>query len=379
MGWWVDLEMVQHKRPNPSDSFIFDRTGHSTRNRVVLAAMTNKQSHSDGTLSDNEIRWLTRRAKGCFGIITTAAAHVSKDGQGWDGELGLFDDMHIDKLTTLTDSIHTHGSLIFAQLFHGGMRAPQYLTGKQPISASKVRCDESESGFARSASGKDIKRVIQDFTSSAVRCVKSGFDGIELHGAHGYLLSQFLGTKTNMRTDEWGGDIKGRSRLLIEIYRSIKENVPDSFIVGTRISPEIKNLGINLDDSINLAGFLRDEGVDYLHLSCWDVFMNSREYPDDPRRLTEWFTKSFDDLPPIISTGSVWSKSDAQELIDQGADLIGVARVGIPYPDWAENLSQKNYDPPRAPFTVKQLREADLSDVFINYMRKWKGFVCNNN
>jgi len=379
MGWWVDLEMVQHKRPNPSDSFIFDRTGHSTRNRVVLAAMTNKQSHSDGTLSDNEIRWLTRRAKGCFGIITTAAAHVSKDGQGWDGELGLFDDMHIDKLTTLTDSIHTHGSLIFAQLFHGGMHAPQYLTGRQPISASKVRCDESENGFARSASGKDIKRIIQDFTSSAVRCVKSGFDGIELHGAHGYLLSQFLGTKTNMRTDEWGGDIKGRSRLLIEIYRSIKENVPDSFIVGTRISPEIKNLGINLDDSINLAGFLRDEGVDYLHLSCWDVFMNSREYPDDPRRLTEWFTKSFDDLPPIISTGNVWSKSDAQELIDQGADLIGVARVGIPYPDWAENLSQKNYDPPRAPFTVKQLREADLSDVFINYMRKWKGFVCNNN
>ena len=81
---------------------------------------------------DEEIKWLTRRAKGGFGIITTAAAHVSKDGQGWDGELGLFDDMHIDKLTTLTDSIHTHGSLSFAQLFHGGMRAPQYLTAKPP-------------------------------------------------------------------------------------------------------------------------------------------------------------------------------------------------------------------------------------------------------
>ena len=371
--------MIQHKQRNPSDSFTFNRTGHNTRNRAVLAAMTNKQSHSDGTLSDKEMRWLKRRAKGCFGIITTAAAHVSKDGQGWEGELGLFDDMHIDKLTTLTDSIHTYGSLIFAQLFHGGMRAPQYLTGREPISASKVRCDESESGFSRSASGKEIKKIIRDFTSAAIRCVKSGFDGIELHGAHGYLISQFLGTKTNKRTDEWGSDLKGRSRFLIEIFRSIKENVPDSFIIGTRISPEIEKLGINLNDSINLAGFLRDEGVDFLHLSCWDVFANSKEYPDDPRKLTEWFTQSFDDLPPIISTGSVWSKSDAQELIDQGADLIGVARVGIPYPDWAENLSQENYDPPRAPFTVKQLREADLSDVFINYMRKWKGFVCNNN
>ena len=113
--------MVQNKRPGPSDSFIFNRTGHKIRNRAVLAAMTNKQSHSDGTLSNSEMKWLTRRAKGGFGIITTAAAHISKDGQGWNGELGLFDDMHIDNLTKLTDSIHSHGSLSFAQLFHGGM------------------------------------------------------------------------------------------------------------------------------------------------------------------------------------------------------------------------------------------------------------------
>ena len=84
-------------------------------------------------------------------------------------------------------------------------------------------------------------------------------------------------------------------------------------------------------------------------------------------------------MPPIISSGSGWSTADAQELMNQGADLIGVARVGIPHPDWAENLSQENYNPPRAPFTVKQLREVDLSDVFIDYMRKWKGFVCDNN
>tara|TARA_B100001250_G_scaffold403415_1_gene417929 strand:- start:1095 stop:2222 length:1128 start_codon:yes stop_codon:yes gene_type:complete len=371
--------MIQHQQLDPSDSFIFNRTGHRLRNRTVLAAMTNKQSHSDGTLSDEEIRWLTRRAKGGFGIITTAAAHVSKDGQGWDGELGLFNDMHIDKLTILTESIHSYGSLSFAQLFHGGMRAPQYLTAKTPISASKFLCDESKSGFTRPASEKDIKRIINNFTAAAVRCVKAGFDGIELHGAHGYLISQFLGTKTNMRKDEWGGNLKNRSRFLIEIFRSIKKNVPDSFIVGVRISPEISDLGINLDDSICLAGLLRDEGIDFLHISCWDAFAKSKEYPDDPRRLTEWFVQSFDDFPPIISTGSIWSRSDAQEIMNQGADLIGVARVGIPYPDWAKKISQENYDPPRAPFTVAHLRAADLSDVFINYMRLWDGFVSDNN
>ena len=226
----------------PSDPFTFARTGHVVRNRSVLAAMTNKQSHKDGSLSDQEIKWLNRRAKGGFGIVTTAAANISKDGQGWKGELGLYDDRYIDNLIKLVNSVHNHDSLIFAQLFHGGMRAPESLTGTQPISASRVACKESSTGYTKPASADDIRRIIQDFTLAAERCVRSGFDGIELHGAHGYLISQFLGKETNLRKDEWGGDIKGRSKFIIEIYRSIKNSVPESFIVGVRISPEIENL-----------------------------------------------------------------------------------------------------------------------------------------
>ena len=365
------------KLSNPFDTYKFKRSGKSATNRAVLAAMTNKQSFDDGILSKDEINWLTRRAKGGFGIVTTAAAHVSKDGQAWQGELGVFDDIHIDGLNVLTDSIHGYDSLILAQLFHGGMHAAQSLTGVTPLSASKVRTNESESGYARSASDEDIDRIIDDFTSAAVRCVQAGFDGIELHGAHGYLISQFLGTKTNMRIDKWGGNLKNRSRLLIEIFRSIKNNVPDSFIVGVRISPEIKSMGIGLDESIPLAADLRDEGVDYIHLSCWDSFGNSIAYPDDPKTLTEWFVESCEELPPIISTGSVWSSLDAQNLMRQGADLIGVGRVGIAHPDWATHLSNTDYDPARPPFTVSQLREAQLGDVFIDYMRKWEGFVAD--
>jgi len=89
----------------PSDSFVFQRTGIKTKNRVVLAAMTNKQSHDDGTLSNEEINWLLHRAKGGFGIITTAATHVSKDGQSWDGEFGVFDDLHLDQLNKLTNLV----------------------------------------------------------------------------------------------------------------------------------------------------------------------------------------------------------------------------------------------------------------------------------
>ncbi len=337
--------------------------------------MTNKQSHKDGSISEEEIKWLTRRAKDGFGMVTTAAANVSRDGQGWEGEIGLFSDNQIPNLITLTNNIKNYPSLILAQLFHGGMRSPQSLTGVTPISASKNACKESKNGFSNACSSADIQRLIKSFTESALRCVESGFDGVELHGAHGYLISQFMGSKSNRRTDKWGGNFLDRIRFLIEIYRSIKKEVPESFIVGVRISPEIESLGIKLEESIDLTKILTREGIDFIHLSCWDVFSRSIEYPNNSKRLTEWFTESIDELPPVISTGGVWSSKDAEDLFKQGADLIGVGRVGIAHPDWAKHFSKTDYNPQLPPFSSEYLKSVDLSNVFINYMRNWDGFV----
>ena len=120
----------------PSDPFTFPRTRQVVRNRSVLAAMTNKQSHTDGTLSDEEINWLVKRAEGGFGIITTAATHVVPEGQGWDGEMGVWGDHQLPGLTRMADEIRGHGAISLAQIFHGGMRCPQRLTSVQPASAS---------------------------------------------------------------------------------------------------------------------------------------------------------------------------------------------------------------------------------------------------
>ena len=358
-----------------SQKFIFQRTGHIVRNRTVLAAMTNKQSHDNGILSDNEIKWLTRRAKGGFGIITTAATHVSQDGQGWEGEFGTFDDLHIPRLSELANNLKQNGAISIAQIFHGGMRSPQKLTGLQPISASKNSCEESYSKYSREATEDDIYRLINDFRDAALRCYDAGFDGIELHGAHGYLISQFLGSKTNRRSDQWGGDINSRSKFLVEIIRSIKSTLPKDFLIGVRISPEIDKIGIKLHDSITLAKILRDECVDFLHLSCWDSFSRSKCEPDDPRSLTEWFTSTICDLPPIICTGGVWDNADAISVFSQGADFVGVARAGIAHPDWAMKISNQDYKPQKPPFSSLQLEEAVLSRKFIDYMRLWDGFV----
>ena len=362
---------------NPNSNFLFKRSGVQSKNRIVLAAMTNKQSFEDGIISGDEINWLSRRAEGGFGIITTAATHVSKHGQGWEGEFGVFDDKFIPSLTKLTQSIHRYEGLVFAQLFHGGIRSPEYLTGMQPISADKVECKESKSGFSIKASEDDIKRIIKEFTYAAVRCVNAGFDGVELHGAHGYLISQFLSKSINKRKDRWGGDLKGRSRLLLEIFTSIRKHVPEKFIVGIRLSPEIKGLEISLNDSLELVKKLCHLDVDFIHLSCWDIYAHSSQYPKNSKTVTEWFSKSIDNLPPIIVTGNIWSSQDAQNAMGQGADLIGVARAAIPYPDWAKNIIDPKYDPPRGPYTSQQLKKAHLSDVFINYMRKWEGFVVD--
>jgi 2,4-dienoyl-CoA reductase-like NADH-dependent reductase (Old Yellow Enzyme family) len=337
--------------------------------------MTNKQSYENGILSSDEIQWLTRRAKGGFGIITTAATNVSRDGQGWEGEFGTFDDFHIPGLSELASNIKQNGALSIAQIFHGGMRAPQKITGLQPISASKNDCEESYCKYSRKATEDDIYRLINDFSDAALRCHKAGFDGIELHGAHGYLISQFLGSKTNRRTDQWGGDIQNRAKFLVEIIRSIKSIVPKDFLIGVRISPEISKLGIELHDSITLSKILRDEYIDFLHLSCWDCFSPSKCEPDNPRLLTEWFTSTISDLPPLICTGGIWDNADVQSVFTQGADFVGVARVGIAHPDWPINISNQDYRPKKPPFSRLQLKEANLNEKFIDYMRSWDGFV----
>ncbi len=361
--------------PKISDSFFFPRINLKIQNRTLLAAMTNMQSHDNGLLSDDEINWLLERAKGGFGIITTAATNVSKEGKAWNGEFGVFDDCQIPQLKKLTSSIHKTKSIILAQLFHGGIKSPQKITGSVPLSASVLDCNESNTGKSKSASQEDIQKIIDDFKNSAIRCYESGFDGIELHGAHGYLISQFLGKKTNLRKDEWGGNLKNRSRLLIEIFKSIRCSVPDDFIIGVRISPEIDSLGIELNDSIKLVGILKDLELDFIHLSCWDAFAKSKSFKNDNRTLTQIITESYEKLPTIISTGNVWSSLDANKLLKQGADLVGVGRVAIGHPQWANNVSDLDYNPKRPPFSTSELAKVKLNPTFINYMKNWNGFV----
>ncbi|QDU65308.1 NADH:flavin oxidoreductase [Engelhardtia mirabilis] len=359
--------------PRVLQPFRFPRTGHSIANRVVLAAMTNKQSHADGSLSDDELAWLAARAS--FGIVTTCAAHVARDGQGWDGELGVFDDALLPGLTRLAEALNAAGTTSLAQIFHGGVRAPSRLTGLQPWSASAFELDAPNFEPPRPATERDIEGAIAAFASAAVRCAAAGFDGVELHGAHGYLITQFLGTITNTREDEWGGSLERRARFVREILAAVKAAVPDTFLVGVRLSPEVPDMGVTLADSLQVARWLVEDGVDFLHVSNWDSFKPPAAHPDSDRPLTTWFRDAVGPEVPVIATGGVWTPAQADEVLAHGADMIGLARAAIGHARWPLDAATPGWEPQRPPYTADHLRANALGEAFIDYMRRWPDFV----
>ncbi len=356
----------------PNDAFVLPRTGRLLRNRSVLAAMTNKQSNLDGTLSAEEIHWLTRRAEGGFGIVTTAAANVTETSRGWDGEMGVWGDHQIPGLTAMANQISQHGAIGLVQLFHGGMRSPESINGVQPVSAS-INTEAGMEGSTRALSDAEVLSLVDDFAQAALRCQAAGFDGVELHGAHSYLICQFLGAKTNRRDDDWGGTFDKRCRFLFAIIEAVRALTSPDFLIFVRISPTIEKIGLELEDTLELAKKLSKTGIDGLHVSCWDVFQSVED--GDERRLTRRFSEVLPADFPLISTGAVWSSSDAQFVLDEGAQLVGVGRVAIAHPDWPVRLGDGSYHPQRPPFSAQHLAEAGLSPVFIDYMRRWKNFV----
>ena len=249
--------------PSPFDPLSF-RCGAVAKNRLALAPLTNQQSHPDGTLGEDELRFLARRARGGFGLVETCAAHVSPEGQAFEGQLGIHSDAHLPGLTRLASVLAAHGALGVVQLHHGGARSPSALIGQQPLGASALPEPPPGMESPRAASSADVERLADDFVQAAQRAYRAGFQGVELHGAHAYLLGQFLSSATNRRSDAWGGSLENRARLLRTIARRVRISVPASFLLGVRLSPEDfgTTRGLDLDESIQVARWLADDGVD---------------------------------------------------------------------------------------------------------------------
>ena len=348
------------------------RCGVVVPNRVALAPMTNGQSLADGQLGEDEYAWLARRVDGGFGMIETCAAHVSQDGKAWAGELGTDRDDDLPGLTRLAARIQQRGAVGIVQLFHGGVRASSKVSGQPVWSASSWREDAPDFEVPRVATEADIVRVIGRFADAAARAQAAGFDGVELHGAHGYLLGQFLS-----RTMNPGVELAGRARLIRDVMRAVRARCGARFAVGVRLSLEDRGQarGLDLDESLCVARWLADDGADFIHASLWDIRAMAAKRPDaHPIPLLR------EALPrevAVSACGSIWTHADATFAFERGADMIALARAAIVHPDWPRLARDPSWQPRRPPFTRAELLDRAVSPVFIGYLTRWKNFVAD--
>src|SRR6202453_2351379 len=288
--------------------------GPAWKNRFMLAPLTNTQSHADGTLSDDEFNWLTYRATGGFAQVMTCAAHVQASGQGFPGQLGVFSDDQLPGLTRLAATIRAEGAVSSVQLHHAGIRSPAALIGEAPRGPS----EDAETG-ARALTLGEVEALREDFIAAAVRAEKAGFDGVELHGAHGYILCAFLSPETNRRDDRYGGSLENRARLLFEIIDGVRARTRPDFQLGLRISPE--RFGLKFADQIEVARWMLGSGdLDYLDMSLWDSFKPPVDEAHASRPLIDWFAELPRGATRLGAAGKLMTGADTRRLVDAGAD-----------------------------------------------------------
>ena len=345
--------------------------GPGMKNRFMLAPLTNTQSHADGTLSDDEFRWLTYRAEGGFGLTMTCAAHVQRQGQGFPGQLGVFGDEHLPGLTRLAAAIKAAGSVAAVQLHHAGMRSPKELIGEAPVCPS-----EDEATGSRALTLAEVEQLVEDFVAAAVRAEKAGFDGVEIHGAHGYIICQFLSPTINRRTDRYGGSPENRARILHEIIDGIRARCGRDFTLGLRLSPE--RFDLELAEIRDLAQAVMAQGqIDYLDMSLWDVAKEPNEEAFKGRTLMSYFTELDRGNVRLGVAGKIMSAQTARECLANGADYVLIGRAAILHHDFPQKVAA---DPDFAslalPVTREHLRNERLGPAFVDYMNGWKGFVA---
>ena len=357
------------------------RCGIELKNRVALAPLTNGQSHADGRLSDEEYNWLRLRAEGGFGLLISCAAYVAENGKAWHGELGVANDSHLNGLKRLSEMYkknNTHGLI---QLFHGGFRANSKITGQQTISASHLTLDWPGVEPCRGATEVEITAAIGAFEKGAQLVAAADLAGAEIHGANGYLLTQFLSSFTNHRTDKWGGSLENRARILYEVITRARKALGPNRILGVRLSPEDTRMisGLDIDESIQVMKHLWELGSDYIHLSLAQFNKKTTKYGDGGEVLATYVRSKIPKECPLIISGNIWTLEDATSALEVGADFLAIGSGAIANPSWpkkAEHALRESqpFKPDRLPLTSSELSERAVSPAFQEYLKP-RGYV----
>lgn len=307
------------------------------KNRLIYPPVCIGKAKKDGRVSDALLSHYEEISRGgYFSTIFIPDSFVLENGRTSLSQLSAASDDMIEGLSLLATTIKNNGAKALLQLNHAGSCTFEKFTGSIPVSPSEIS-NPRGGDSPRALETHEIRSLIHAFRDSALRGRMAGFDGVEIHSAHGYLLNQFYSPLTNKRDDEYGGTIANRIRIHIEIVRALRETLGDDFIISLRLGAlDYMEGGSTLEDSIYAAKTLEDEGIDLLSVSgglCGytNPFNNSPGYFSRESKAIKATVNI-----PIILTGGIENPGDIEALLENEAcDMVGVGRAIIKDPTWA--------------------------------------------
>jgi 2,4-dienoyl-CoA reductase-like NADH-dependent reductase (Old Yellow Enzyme family) len=350
----VKEEKVQLDTEAVNSSKLFEPTAIknlSLKNRFVCSATWSGKARFNGACSPILINSVLNVARGEPGLIIGEMAYISQNGQCAPLQMGVYDDTLLPGLTLLTENIHRHGVPAIMQLVHGGLFTVPLLTGSEPMGPSVLETPNGPLG--REMTGEEITETITAFRDGAIRAKKAGFDGVQVHAAHGWLLSQFLSPFFNKRNDEYGGTLENRARIVLEITKSIREVVGDNFAVIIKInSDDLLPGGFNTDEMIRVSVMLEKAGIDAIEISGGTIgalLTGNVDGSFSPvSRKDVYYKEAAKQLKekiniPVILVGGIRTFEMADELVKSGvADYISLCRPLIREPDLIKKWKSGN-------------------------------------
>jgi 2,4-dienoyl-CoA reductase-like NADH-dependent reductase (Old Yellow Enzyme family) len=338
---------------------LFEKTQISSlslTNRFVYSATWDGLADNEGFCTQKNIDFLVERVHGGAGLVITGMAFVKREGRAAPWQLAVCSDEYIDGLTKMTRAIHDARGKVVLQLAHGGCYAPSALTGHEPVGPSANSTDKFPS--CREISVQEIAEAVQAFGKAAGRAKKAGYDGVQLHAAHGYLLSQFLSPFFNKRTDNYGSSIENRSRILLEAFQAVRNEVGKEYPVLVKINSEdFVEGGLTVGEMLQVCVMLEKAGVDAIEMSGGTIFasgaysscrVGALDSPDKEVYYKDAAVRYKEKISvPLLLVGGIHSSGVCEHLISDGvADFISLCRPLIREPDLIKRWKDGDTAPP---------------------------------
>ncbi|EOQ21856.1 MULTISPECIES: NADH-dependent flavin oxidoreductase [Bacillus] len=305
------------------------QNGATIKNRISMAPMTTISATEDGRVSAEELSYYAHRANG-IGMVITGCAHIKADGQAWERGFAADSDATIHDLTQLATAIKKQGAKAILQIFHAGHKS---------LHAS------SHSDYIQKLTENEIMQLIHAFSQATLRAIKAGFDGVEIHGANGFLIHQFFSQQTNNRKDQFGGSFTNRTTFPLAVVETVLETARQyankSFIVGYRISPEeAGEQGFTMADSLQLMDQLANTELSYLHISNGDFWSLPRRGVEKHHTRMEWIMKKVGERIPLIGVGAIQTADDALKALQSGIPLLALGKELLIEPEWIKKIER---------------------------------------